>query len=212
MGRAGELRMPDLPPGANLVFREFLFEVHVRAGAPSPGTISREMPSVTRCSRTTVYNVFSRPGVTRRDPVMAVADVLVRRVRGEAADSLLDRVDELWQAAWIEQSQPRRTSQALGKQHEADATAPIRSEARKMQSLRSSSELTALIPTSGAPWPTDLDAESCPMCDAVLFIPTDLKERPWDNCTASSSCGVRARMHPRGRQQSSPDAPRPWNR
>ncbi|MEF2530006.1 hypothetical protein V3664_33135 [Streptomyces sp. CS62] len=46
--------------------------------------------------------MFSSPHVGGRDPVMAVADVLVVRLRGADEAAELDCVAALWQAGWLE--------------------------------------------------------------------------------------------------------------
>lgn len=153
--------MPDLPPGPNRAFRVHLFGLHVRAGAPSPGTIAAEMPTAVRCSRTTVYSVFCQPRVTRRDPVMTVADVLVRRVRGTDMEAELDTVDTLWQEAWLDQSGLSGVFDSMASQEPS------------------------------VPQITALDVRHCPVCEAPLFVPTDVAGRQRVYC--STHCRQAAR-------------------
>lgn len=104
MGRAGRLRMPDLPPGARRRLKQRLHELHLKAGAPSTGAMVQEMPSVERLSRSVVHGVFASPAVQQRDQVAAVTAVLARRIRHADAEELLDEVYRLWERAWCEET------------------------------------------------------------------------------------------------------------
>ncbi|MEW2575008.1 hypothetical protein AB0902_02085, partial [Streptomyces syringium] len=101
VGRAGHLAMPELPSGARRRLKRKLHELHLKAGAPSVGTIRREMPD--RYSRSVVHGVLTGPAIQRRDQVVAVAEALVRRVRGADAEKLLDEVYRQWEEAWAEE-------------------------------------------------------------------------------------------------------------
>ncbi|GGR46672.1 hypothetical protein FHS38_005273 [Streptomyces netropsis] len=93
--------MPELPSGARRRLKRKLHELHLKAGAPSVGTILREMPE--RYSRSVVHGVFASPVIQQRDQVVAVAEALVRRVRGGDAAKLLDEVYRQWEEAWTEE-------------------------------------------------------------------------------------------------------------
>lgn len=101
-GRAGDLKLPDLPTGALRTFKEHFHALLLRAGAPSVARIHAEIRPLKACGRSTIYNIFTSPHIGSRDAVMAVADVLVARLRGADSEAELDRVYALWEAGWLE--------------------------------------------------------------------------------------------------------------
>ncbi|MFJ3965190.1 hypothetical protein [Streptomyces sp. NPDC090036] len=103
-GRAGDLKLPDLPQGAVRAFKEHFHVLLLRAGAPSIARIHAEIQPFNTCGKSTIYNIFTSPHIGSRDAVMAVADVLVARLRGAASEAELDCVYALWEAGWLENS------------------------------------------------------------------------------------------------------------
>ncbi|MFD8316301.1 hypothetical protein [Kitasatospora purpeofusca] len=103
MGRAGVLRVPNLPPDRP-EHRRLLAELrglHVRAGAPSLSDLARAVVPAA-LSRSTVESVLCGSRLLRRDAVFAVVRVLADRTRGTGVEAELDRFDVLWRAAWLE--------------------------------------------------------------------------------------------------------------
>ncbi|MBT2455838.1 hypothetical protein [Streptomyces sp. ISL-86] len=101
-GRAGDLKLPDLPLGAVRTFKEHFHALLLRAGAPSIARIHTEIRPFKACGQSTIYNIFASPHIGSRDAVMAVADVLVARLRGADSEAELDRAYALWEAGWLE--------------------------------------------------------------------------------------------------------------
>ncbi|WP_405979917.1 hypothetical protein [Streptomyces sp. NBC_00158] len=160
-GRAGDLKLPDLPPGAVLTFKEHFRALLLRAGAPSIARIHAEIQPAKAYGRSTIYNIFTSPHVGSRDAVMAVADVLVSRLRGAKKETVLDHVDALWEAAWLESS-GRVTTRAQ----------PARADV--WEQLGSFGPVTPVEPrvVNDVSY---VSPTACAACGLTIFVPESLK-------------------------------------
>ncbi|MFE3580005.1 hypothetical protein [Streptomyces vinaceus] len=158
-GRAGDLKLPDLPPGAVLTFKEHFRALLLRAGAPSIAKIHAEPAKA--YGRSTIYNIFTSPHVGSRDAVMAVADVLVSRVRGANKEDVLDRVDALWEAAWRE-SAGRLTTTAQ----------PARADVWEQLGSFGPVPPVELPVVNDVPY---VSPTVCAVCGLTIFVPEGLK-------------------------------------
>ncbi|MFF5663689.1 type I-E CRISPR-associated protein Cas6/Cse3/CasE [Streptomyces griseofuscus] len=123
MGRSGEIKRPDLPPGRMRELNAALHELHREAGFPS----ARQMADAVGWGRSTVHNLFARPRLPQYDQFMAVTDhlalrALARRPIGgsqeQALDAISNRLHELWHRAKAEGSvqqtrQPPHSTQQI---------------------------------------------------------------------------------------------------
>lgn len=177
-GRAGDLKLPDVPPGAVRTFKEHFRALLLRAGAPSIATIQAEIQPAKAYGRSTIYNVFTSPHVGSRDAVMAVADVLVSRLRGANKEVELDHVDALWGAGWLENS-GRMTSTAQPAQ--ADV----------WEQLGSFGPVTPVEPPAVNDVP-HVSPTACAACGLTVFVPEGLKFTGTLSCSTKCT-GVLAR-------------------
>ncbi|MFF5650383.1 type I-E CRISPR-associated protein Cas6/Cse3/CasE [Streptomyces collinus] len=123
MGRAGEIKRPDLPAGRMRDLNAALHELHREAGFPS----AREIARAVGLGPSTVHNVFARERLPRYDQCMAVAGclalrALTRRPMGGSQEQTLDAISnhlhELWHRAKAEGSvqqtrQPPHSAQQI---------------------------------------------------------------------------------------------------
>ncbi|MFF0427760.1 hypothetical protein ACFYUJ_25515 [Streptomyces sp. NPDC004520] len=187
-GRAGDLKLPVLPPGAVRTFKEHFRALLLRAGAPSIARIHAEIRPAKACGQSTIYNIFTSPHVGSRDAVMAVADVLVARLRGADREAELDRVYALWEAGWLENA-GRATSMSQ----------PARVDV--WEQLGSFAPVTPVEPPVVSDVPC-ISPKACAACGLTLFVQEGLKLT--DPLCCSTKCiGVLARLTDVNRASSS---------
>ncbi|MER6126701.1 type I-E CRISPR-associated protein Cas6/Cse3/CasE [Streptomyces sp. NPDC001795] len=107
MGRAGEIKRPNLPAGPMRDLNAGLHELHREAGFPS----AREMARAASLGHSTVHNLFARGRLPQYDQFMAVTGCLALRAlarrpmgasREQALDAISNRFHELWHRAKAE--------------------------------------------------------------------------------------------------------------
>ncbi|MFJ2161391.1 type I-E CRISPR-associated protein Cas6/Cse3/CasE [Streptomyces sp. NPDC087856] len=118
MGRAGEIKRADLPPGRMHDLNTALHELHRQAGFPS----AREIARALGIGHSTVHNLFARARLPQYDQLMAVAGCLALRApvqhivdgsQEQALDAVSHRFHSLWQQAKTE-DEVRRGWQPAG--------------------------------------------------------------------------------------------------
>lgn len=99
MGRKGESRGADLPPGRRRDLQRALIELQREAGGFSQADIAR----FTGRSKSTVSNVFSGRKVQPRETVLDVALALGMRMPASSTtqEQLLDELSERFRGLWM---------------------------------------------------------------------------------------------------------------
>ncbi|MEU9520040.1 type I-E CRISPR-associated protein Cas6/Cse3/CasE [Streptomyces sp. NPDC048224] len=104
MGRAGEIKRPDLPAGRVRDLNAALHELHRDAGFPS----AREMARAVGLGHSTVHNLFARNRLPQYDQFMAVTGCLALRAlarrpmdgsQEQTLDAISNHLHELWHRA-----------------------------------------------------------------------------------------------------------------
>ncbi|MFI8188638.1 type I-E CRISPR-associated protein Cas6/Cse3/CasE [Streptomyces sp. NPDC085946] len=123
MGRAGEIKRPDLPAGRMRDLNVALHDLHREAGFPS----AREIARAVGLGHSTVHNLFAQERLPPYEQCMAVAGCLALRAlarhamggsQEQALDAISNRLHQLWHRAKAEGSvqqtrQPPHSAQQI---------------------------------------------------------------------------------------------------
>lgn len=156
MGRKGESRGADLPPGRRRDLQRALIELQREAGGFSQADIAR----YTGRSKSTVSNVFSGRKVQPRETVLDVTLALGMRLpasrttQEQLLDELSERFRVLWTAAKAEEHDEPRGDSAGERARPPAQWHPRRRLPTAARQLLFS--LTSVCAICGGPWPLDI--------------------------------------------------------